>query len=339
MSEAGPEQPKPSVAPQAAAAEPPRGDARARMYRREALDYHVGARHEPHLLELSPGWTNRAYWVVLGVCCFALFFVSVSQIREYASGQAIIHIGGRTYVTARSAGTVEEVLVKPGQRVQSRQVLMRLYAKGEEAELQRTERELELHLIKLLRNLEDEVTRSALTSLRAQRERAQALLEERTIYATGAGVVSDVRAYPGQELAVGDILLSLADESQAAYVTAVVSGQHRPLLRPGMPMRLEMQGYPYAYVTVTIDSVADDIVSPSEARRYLRQSNADIVVGKDPVVFVTAVLPRLSFSIGERELKFHDGMQASAEIAVRSESLLLSLVPGLRSLWGTRPHE
>lgn len=309
------------------------------MYRLEALEYHVGERHNPHLLELSPRWTKLAYWTVLALCCFALFFVLAAQIREYASGQAIIHIGGRTYVTARSDGTIEEVLVKPGQRVRARQVLARLYARGEEAELQRIDRELELHLIKLLRNLEDEVTRAAMISLRAQRERAQAMLEERTICAASDGVVSDVRAHPGQELGAGDIILSLVDESQGTYVTAVISGRYRPLIHAGMPMRLELQGYPYSYITVTIDAVSDDIVSAAEARRYLRQSNADIVVGQDPVVFVTAELPRRSFVFGERELKLHDGMQANVEVAVRSERLLLSFIPGLRSLWGARPHE
>lgn len=314
------------------------GDQRPRLYRREALEYRAGAQHEAHLLNLSPAWTRRTYGMVVAMCSLSLLFTSVAQLHEYASGLALIQTEGRTDVIARSSGTIETLSVRPGQRVAAGQILGRLYSRGEAAELMRIDREIELQLVNLLRNLESVEARSALTTLRAQRERALALVAERAVVAPRAGVIRDVRAFPGQQVEPGEFILSLVEESAETRVTAMLPGHYRPLLRPGMQMRLEIEGYPYAYVMTTIETLSDEVVSPAEARRFLRQPIAGVVTTTIPVILVEARLPNRTFSVDGRHLRFYDGMRAHAEVAVRTESILLTLVPGLRALWGgSRP--
>jgi hypothetical protein len=43
-------------------------------------------------------------------------------------------------------------------------------------------------------------------------------------------------------------------------------------------------------------------------------------------------LPTSTFDLDGRAVRYHDGMMAKAEARVRSERILVSLVPGLRAL-------
>ena len=52
-----------------------------------------------------------------------------------------------------------------------------------------------------------------------------------------------------------------------------------------------------------------------------------------PVVFVYARLPSETFESGGRTYAYHDGILGTAEVQVRSEPILLTLVPGLKVLW------
>ena len=305
---------------------------RGRLFRREAIEYQAGAQHEAHVLQITPVWTQRAYWLLVVVCSVALFYVVVGRINEYASGTAIIQAEGRVDVTARLAGTVESVAVRPGQRVDAGQVLARLYFGNEAAELHRIDDEFEMQLVKVLRDPGDASARGALTSLRAQRDLALARVEERTIRATRAGVVSDVRIRRGQQLQPGDLVLSLIGETGGFRVVAVLPGQYRPLLQPGMPLRLELRGYPYAYQTVPIETVGDEVVGPAEVRRYLGPVTGDTFDPQGPMVLVEAHLPDRTFTSQGRSLAYHEGMQAQAEVPVRAESILVTLIPGLESI-------
>lgn len=307
---------------------------RMQIFRREALEHLAGSHHEAHILQITPAWIHRAYWLLMAVCGFALVYTVVGHVREYASGTALIQAEGRIDVTARVAGTVESVDVHPGQRVAAGQVLARLYSGEEAAGLRRIEEELELQLVRTLRDPGDASARSALTSLRAERDLALARLEERAIRAPRAGLVSDVRIRRSQQLQPGDAVLSLIGDDAGFRVVAMLPGQYRPLLRRGMPLRLELVGYPYAYQTVPIEAVSDEVVGPAEVRRYLGPAAADTVTPQGPLVLVEARLPSRSFEAQGRRLGYYEGMQAQAEVPVRSESILIALIPGLRAITG-----
>jgi multidrug resistance efflux pump len=257
-------------------------------------------------------------------------------VREYASGPAVVRLGGRTDLTATADGTVTDVGVTAGQTVEAGRLLVRFYGAREAAELARIDHELELQLVNRLRDPSDRGAEQALISLRAQRELARSNLAEREVRAPAGGVVSDIRVRPGQHIAPGQSLLSLVRGQEHPEVIALIPGEYRPMLKPGMPLRLELTGYRYAYQELVVETVGEEVVGPGEARRFLGDEIADAVQLTGPVVRVSARLTGNTFEADGRVRRFHDGMWGRAEVRVRSERVLVALVPALKALFEPR---
>jgi membrane fusion protein (multidrug efflux system) len=303
------------------------------IFRKEALQQREGQRREGRLLRITPAWTEWAYWSVLGAVGCALLYCFVGRIGEYAAGPIVVRVEGRTDLTATSEEVVSTVEAQPGQHVAEGQILVRFYGAQEAGELARLDREFELQLSKLLREPSDQAARQALTTLRAQRDLAEARLAERALKAPRAGVVSDVRIRPGQKLSPGEIVLSLVGEDARFAVVAMLPGHYRPLLRAGMPLRLELDGFRYRYQDVVMEEVGDEVVGPAEVRRYLGQEVADAISLDGPVILVRASLPGAAFEADGRAYNYFNGMHGNAEVRVRTKSILVSLIPALEALF------
>jgi membrane fusion protein (multidrug efflux system) len=311
------------------------GEEAVRLFRREALDHHTrGFGDQGDLLHISPAWTPWAFRVVVLVFVAAVAYSLLGSIHEYASGPAVVRVEGRSDVTAAVAGTVMAIEVGAEERVEAGQLLVRFYGAQEAAELERIRREFELGLINRLRNPADPSTERALGALQAQKRLAEARLEERSVRAPHGGIVSDLRVRAGQHLVPGEVILSLRGESPQLAILALLPGQYRPLLRPGMTLRFEPRGYRYAYQQLTIDRIDDEIVGPNEARRFLGAGIGDAVPLSGPVVFVHARLPDRTFESGGRSYEYHEGILGTAEARVRSERILTALLPGLEAVFG-----
>lgn len=313
----------------------------AALFREEAVEYHqVGLRSEGDVLRVDPGWMRWTYRLLVTALVAGLLFCVVARIREYASGPAVVRLAGRSDLTATADGTVSQIAVTAGQRVAAGQMLVRFYGAREAAELARIDREFELQLINRLRDPGDAGAEQALISLRAQRELARSNLAEREVRAPVAGVVSDLRVRVGQRIMPGQTLLSLARGTRGSdgrpVVVALLPGEFRPLLKPGMPLRLELQGYRYAYQHLVVDSVGDEVVGPAEAQRSLGEEVADAVQITGPVVRVEAHLTSDTFEAEGRVRRYHDGMWGKAEVRVRSEPVLVALVPALKAVFEPR---
>lgn len=315
----------------------------AALFREEAVEYHqVGLRSEGDVLRVDPGWMRWTYRLLVTALVAGLLFSVLARIREYASGPAVVRLAGRSDLTATADGTVSQIAVAAGQRVAAGQMLVRFYGAREAAELARIDNELELQLVNRLRDPADAGAEQALISLRAQRELARSNLAEREVRAPAAGVVSDLRVRVGQRIMPGQTLLSLARGPQGAgarakpQVVALLPGEFRPLLKPGMPLRLELQGYRYAYQHLVVDSVGDEVVGPAEAQRYLGEEVAGAVQITGPVVRVEAHLASDTFEAEGRVRRYHDGMWGKAEVRVRSEPVLVALVPALKAVFEPR---
>jgi biotin carboxyl carrier protein len=308
------------------------------LFRREALEHYqmLDEIHDP--LRISPAWTRWTYWTLLAALAGALLFSLLGEVKEYASGIAVVRMGNRDEVTAESAGTVTAVTVAPGQRVRAGQVLARLHGAQEAAELARLDQEFELQLINRLRDPADTGAEQALIALRTQRQLASARLGERTLRAPSAGTASDVRVRPGQYLAAGQPVLSIVHDLDRPTLVVLLPGEYRPLVRRGMPLRFEIAGYRYAYQRLRVDSMGEEVVGPAEARRYLGPEIGDAVQPSGPVVLLAARLPGPTFKAEGRTFRFHNGMHGTAEVEVRSESILTTLVPGLKALWRSGGH-
>lgn len=303
------------------------------VFREEALDHYVSAgSREGDWLRLSPRWTDATFWLLVGLVAAFLVYSLVGTIDEHSTGPAVVRLSGRTEVTASQEGLVTSVEVRPGDRVAAGQPLVRFQSAREAAELERIEHEWELQLIEHLRDLSAPAPSQALIALQAQRELALARLEERVVRAPRAGVVRDVRTRRDQRVVPGAILLSLTGAAARPSLMALLPGEHRPLLRAGMPLTLELRGYDHAPQRLAIAAVAEEVVGPEEARRLLGPEVAAALPLDGPLVLVEANLPEATFEAGGERYELHDGMWGTAEVRVRSEPLISALVPGLRGV-------
>jgi membrane fusion protein (multidrug efflux system) len=314
--------------------EPGHARADADIFRREAIEHHAAPPRAGDPLRLSPSWTRWTFWLLVAACVTALAYGVAGEVSEYATGPAVVRIEGKTDVTAEAPGVVAAVHVQPGQRVAAGDLLVSFAVAVEEAELERLRRELDAQLVKVLRDPRDEAARASLTSLRAAKELAEARVAQRLVRAPTSGVVSDVRIHAGRQLLPGEAILSLVGEDARFSVIAMLPGHHRPMLRPGMPLRLELAGYRYAYQDVPIDKVGDEVVGPNEVRRFLGAEIADTVQVGGPVVLVEATLPGRTFRVEDKLYNYFDGMHGIAEARVRTESVLVTFVPALKVLLG-----
>jgi membrane fusion protein (multidrug efflux system) len=307
------------------------------IFRKEALEYYQQyRRQEGDVLQLAPGWTAWSYWVLVSMLGVGLLMCLVGTVSEYAEGPALVRMDRRRDVTAQSAGVVASVLVHPGQRVAEGQTLVTLQSEEERSGLARIEHEMDLLLVRYMRDLTDQSARQALTTLRAERELAQARFSARALKAPVAGVVGDLRIQPGQYLATGTLVASLVEDDASAYLLAFLPGYYRPYLRPGAPLRVELNGFRYDYRELTIESVSEQLIGPAELKRYLGPDLADTVETSGPIVLVRASLPARTFSVRGRVLEYFDGMPAQAQVSVRTEPIFLTMIPGLKVLF---PHD
>jgi membrane fusion protein (multidrug efflux system) len=155
-------------------------------------------------------------------------------------------------------------------------------------------------------------------------------VDQLSVRAPQAGVIGDVRIRSGQLLSVGDVVVTLVGDQTRYSIVAMLPAQYRPQLRPGMSLRFEVNGYRYAYQEMSITSVGTQIIGPNEVKRYLGQQIDDTVKIEGPVVLVEAEPPAPTFEVDGRTFEFYHGMGGVAEARVRSESILLSLLPSLR---------
>ncbi len=216
------------------------------------------------------------------------------------------------------------------------QPLVSFLSREETAALERIQRELELQLIRVLRDPGDVAARQALTTLRAEQELAFARQRARTLRAPHAGTVREVRVRPGQYVSPGQGVVSLAGDAQRVSVVALLPGGYRPMLAPGRPLRVELDGFKHEYQRLEIDSVSDQILGPGEVRRVLGDEVADALPLNGPMVLVRARVASPSFTSGGKRFDYFDGMLARADARVRSERIAVLLVPGLK---GALSHE
>lgn len=302
----------------------------ASIFRREALKQYSAGSGKGDLLRISPRWVHSSYQMLLAVLTAAFVFGLIGQVHEYANGPAVVRLEGRVDMTASTAGTVTTVEVEPGHAVAEDQVLVRLYSAQEAGELESLRKEFTLQLAERLRDPAAPGPAGALLGLRARQELLNSRLEERTIRAPFAGVVRDVRVHPGLPLAPGNVILSLEREMGDLSVVALIPGEYGPLIEPGLPLRLELKGYKYAYLNLTVETVDEEVVGPTEARRALGAEIADAVPVEGPVIFVRGRIESSTFESNGRSYTLHDGMHGVAEVRVRSEPILVAVVPALK---------
>jgi len=303
------------------------------IFRKEALeDHETKYGWEGDLLRVSPTWMTWVFRLLVACVASALLYSILGSVNEYASGPAVIRNSGQTQLTARLPGVVSAVDVVPGDQVKAGRILVRFNDVAERDQLDRITQEFNLQLIKRLQDPLDLSAQQALAGLRAQKQLAEHNLEERLLRAPSAGIVSDIRIRLGEQINVGQKILSLLPEDSNFHLIALVPGHYRPMIKPGSRIRLEVAGYKYTYHNFVVDTLGDEIIGPNEARRFLGEELADSVVVGGPVVLVQAHLPTKRFIAEGKSYNYYDGMQGVAEVPIRTRSILMSLLPELKLL-------
>ena len=305
------------------------------LFRREAVEARRARGLHAELIALDASTTAWGFWLLCaGMLALGAFFV-LGRLREYASGPAFVQLGGRTTLTASSAGLVTSVPVKPGERVHAGDELVRFYASEEQAELATAMQEFDNQLAKLLLQPDDAVTREALVALRSRRELAEQRSARRVLRAPHAGIVGDVRVREGQLVEPGLRMIDLQGPVTSATVTALLPGRYRPLLHTGARMRFELDGFHLLTHELLVTQVGEQIVGPSEAARFVGRDLADAFSISGPVVLVQATLPDEAFQHDGQRYEFSSGMYGKAETVVRNEPIAYAFVPSLKQ-WMSR---
>jgi len=267
------------------------------VFRQEALDYQDHVETNGKLLWGVPLWLTWSHWLIVLFLSIGIAYVLLAKVHEVVTGPAVIRVTNKITVLALSSGVVATVVVVPGDRVMT----------GD-----------------LMATLQGEPGDSLLTRMREE------------VRAPADGIVSDVNIRAGQAVAIGDQVLSLCRDGSSNEVLALLPGSYAPQIHVGMPLVLKIDGYSQSREELTILYVAPDIVGPNDAARYVGKEIAQTLSLNGPILIVRTTLPQDTFNTFEsanEKFNYHDGMVARAEVNVRKEPLITALVPGIKQLY------
>jgi hypothetical protein len=140
------------------------------LFRAEAVEHHAGAADDHgDVLRFDKRWARVTYAILVLAAVVGFLLISLCSVSEYASGPAVVRIDGRRTLTAPVQSTIDAVEVQPGQLVDTGAVLVRMHVSDEMNELQRASRELDLLVVRMLRDPNDATIKQSITTLRAAR--------------------------------------------------------------------------------------------------------------------------------------------------------------------------
>lgn len=300
------------------------------LFREQAMAAHRRGSNLGSPLQIVPAWIRWSTRIVVLAIVAAIAFAALVRVGDFARGPAVIRMAGRNVIATHAAGSVVGIPVQPGMRVQAGAVLLRLDDAPQRAELARATHEYELLLGRLLREPDDESLRKQLASLSVTTELARAHVDDRTLRAPDEGTVSDIRVRVGQQVVPGDAIVAIDSPGSRPIVVAMLPGHERPRLSSARGrMLLELDGFARERVPVVLRSIADEVVGPNEALRFLGKDESSALEVRGPVVMVEAVIEDLEFEVDGTRYRFYDGMQGALEVEVDSQTLLESVLPEL----------
>jgi membrane fusion protein (multidrug efflux system) len=307
--------------------------AAAELFRQEALLAHRERRDLGDPIRVSPSWTKAMYGMLVALLVLGLCAAATFEITQYSTGPAVVRQHGRSDVAVAAGGAIASIDVGAGDNVRKDQILVRLGDLTERADFESTRDDFHAQLRNRLLDPSDDAAAQQLRALQRQLEAAEAALESRVIRAPHDGIVTDIGVTKGQHVAPGDAVMAVVDPAASGLeLVAFLPGGDRPQIQPGMSLRLELQGFDYAWQDVTVDSISEAVIGPNEAKRILGPQLGDTLPIGGGVVMVRATLPSPTFESDGEVYPYHDGMGGVAEVRLRDETILEMIMPALKEM-------
>lgn len=120
-------------------------------------------------------------------------------------------------------------------------------------------------------------------------------------------------------------------DSGGLELVAFLPGQRRAELRPGLPVRVELSGYPYTYHEVTVSEIDEGLVLASRLADVFPLTS-ELALPAGSVAVIHASLPAETFLARGRRYEYFSGMLGVARVRVGSDRLLTLLLPRTRLL-------
>lgn len=196
------------------------------------------------------------------------------------------------------SGTVTEVAVTSGERVEAGQLILRLDDKVEQASLESQianvklsrlihERESELVQRNSISQSQYDRSRADFDRARAQLAETRARLENKRIHAPFAGTVGIVHAKVGDYVEPGDRVTTLQDLTELE-VDFTVPARHAPRLHPGLDIELRVGAFPRKSFTAKLRAL--DTRVDAGTRNLLLRATLEESTGLLPGMFAHLVI-------------------------------------------------
>ncbi len=300
------------------------------LYRPEALEAHRGKSTEGSPIHISPAWVRRAYPLLICSVVVAAIFTIFVKVPTYSSGRGLVILPGTT-ITAPAAGTVDEVMVQPGQAVAKNAPILKLKSTGERDELTNAKSDLENARRAFMSERSDE-NKKVLANASTRFHLASSKLEQRTIRAEVAGTISDVRVHGGSLLQPGDQIVTVVSSKETLpEVWAFLPATDHPRLKVGQELQVGLIGYTKTREKAIIYEVSREGIGAAEAGKLVGQVLVDALrlPPDGSYVLVKARLPARTFETEHNILRYHNGMQATTEVKIGEKPFLVAVFPAI----------
>lgn len=286
------------------------------------------------LLQGPPRWTRYGFRTLSVGLTMLLAIAAFGSIGQYASGPALLVDDTHIEVRSEIAGVVAWPLLSTGAAIVEGTALVQFDDTAERNELEAAEREFARWLRRRLQRPDDESLRPSLIAARDRLFRAETARDRKVLRAPHAGEVGAMHVIAGQSVQLGQTVITLRIDSADAglssrRILALIPAASRPQLRTGASMRVELDGYDYAYVESTVESISADVIGPEQMRTRLGERFADAFTLTGPLVLVEGSVGIETLRTGKGEIPLMDGMPGSADVELERTSLWRLLFPWL----------
>jgi biotin carboxyl carrier protein len=246
----------------------------------------------------------------------------------FTHGIAVVRAKSWREVSAARRGVVGAVHAKAGMPIRKGSLVVEFERGVTLRERDALRNEFELHLLRWLRDPNDAQAKLPLTQVRADLRRAELELQEQQVFAPTDGTVLEVPVRPGQPVAEGDRLVTIADTSVDCAFEAILSGEVSPMVDPGDDVLLTIPQLSNDKRRLTVTK-ASGVLSQKEALNKVTPELA-FAVGQltGSALIVEGAIPDCNLATPSGDVRLRHGMHANLAVRVQSRSLLQQLLPG-----------